>query len=224
MAGLMSMQSAQAAAVNNRTNMTEPLRTFPPSLLRQFILTAIAELGPNELAQIFENTNLATNLLDVDAVSSLNSIQAADSYASIQRTLRVYYGRGFRGVLLRIGRNLWESILHELTIGDRMLAAGLKVIPAGSRQKPALELLARTLRGGEGSVSVHTLDLNLLFVDASSPTTVGLSEPQPVCYVTLGLIQGLLYWATGVDYEVEETGCRATGNDTCEFKIVVPRK
>jgi predicted hydrocarbon binding protein len=208
--------------------MTEPLRTFPPSLLRQFILTAIAELGPNELAQIIEDASLSASLsaslVDVNSVASLNSLQAADSYASIQRTLRVYYGRGARGVLLRIGRNLWEPTLHELNIVDRMLAAGLKVIPAGSRQKPALELLARILRGGEGNVSVHTMDLNLLFVDISSPTTVNLNETQPVCFVTLGLIQGMLYWATGVDYEVEETGCRAKGDDTCEFKIIVPRK
>jgi predicted hydrocarbon binding protein len=202
--------------------MTGPARAFPPYLLRQFILTAIAELGRNELAQVLQDANLPGSLLDVGSISYLNSLQAADSYATIQRTLRIYYGRGARGALLRIGRNLWVPILQELNIGDRILAAGLKVIPVNSRHKPALELLARILRGNDGSASVHTLDLNLLFVDASSATTVGLKEPQPVCFVTLGLIQGMLYWTTGFDYEVEETGCRAMGADTCEFKITVP--
>ncbi len=200
--------------------MATHLRTYPPSLLRQFIRTANAEVGQNELAQLINDPSL----MDMKVINSLNEHQAAETYAEIQRRLRVYYGRGARGILLRIGQNLWKSTLEEQGIMVRILAAGVKLIPAGMRQKPALDLLARVMRGKEGSVSVHTMDLNLLFVDSSSPTTEGLQESQPVCYVTLGLIRGLLFWATENDYDVEETGCRATGNDSCEFKVVVAGK
>jgi predicted hydrocarbon binding protein len=200
--------------------MTIPLRTFPPTVLRQFILTTINEVGRSELAQVIEDDSL----LDVDAISSLDDLQAGATYAKIQQLLRIYYGRGARGSLLRIGQNLWGPVLHEQGILDRVLAAGMKFLPTGSRHQPALDLLAKIMRGGEGSVSVHKLDLNLLFVDSSSPTTVDLNELQPVCFVTLGLIRGVLYWATGVNYDVEETSCRAMGNDACEFKIVVSGK
>jgi predicted hydrocarbon binding protein len=200
--------------------MATHLRTYPPSLLRQFILTANAEVGQNELAQLINNPSL----MDMNVINSLNEHQAAETYAEIQRRLRVYYGRGARGILLRIGQNLWKSTLEKQGIMVRILAAGVKLIPAGMRQKPALDLLARVMRGKEGSVSVHTMDLNLLFVDSSSPTTEGLQESQPVCFVTLGLIRGLLFWATENDYDVEETGCRAMGNDSCEFKVVVAGK
>jgi predicted hydrocarbon binding protein len=77
------------------------------------------------------------------------------------------------------------------------------------RLKPALDLLARVMRGCEGSVSVHVMDLNLLFVDSSSPISTSPQEIQPVCYVTLGLIRRMLCWATGKDHDVEETGCCA---------------
>jgi predicted hydrocarbon binding protein len=204
--------------------MTEHLRTFPPILLRQFIITAIAEVGQSELARILEGASLPASLIDEKTMPLLNSSQAADSYAGIQRSLRLYYGRGARGVLLRIGQNLWEPVLYGMNMGDRFTAIWVRAIPAGSRYKPALDLLAKVLRGGEGSLAVHTLDLNLLFMDASSPSTVNLSELQPVCFVTLGLIQSVLYWATGVDCEVEETACRAMGNDMCEFKITLPGK
>jgi predicted hydrocarbon binding protein len=200
--------------------MATHLRTYPPSLLRQFILTANAEVGQNELAQLINDPSL----MDMNVINSLNEHQAAETYAEIQRRLRVYYGRGARGILLRIGQNLWKSTLEKQGIMVRILAAGVKLIPAGMRQKPALDLLARVMRGKEGSVSVHTMDLNLLFVDSSSPTTEGLQESQPVCFVTLGLIRGLLFWATENDYDVEETGCRAMGNDSCEFKVVVAGK
>ena len=171
--------------------MSKHLRTYPPALLRQFIQTANQEVGRNELAQIINDPNL----LDLNAISSLNELQAAETFAEIQRRLRVYYGRGARGILLRIGQNLWKPVLQQQSILTRLLAVGIKIIPAGMRQKPALDLLARVMRGREGSVSVHSMDLNLLFVDSSSPTTTGLQETQPVCYVTLGLIRGVLFWA-----------------------------
>jgi len=200
--------------------MSKHLRTYPPALLQQFIQSANQEVGRNELAQIINDPSL----LDLNTLSSLNELQAAESFAEIQRRLRVYYGRGARGILLRIGQNLWKPVLQKQGIPTRLLTVGIKIIPAGMRQKPALDLLARVMRGREGSVSVHSMDLNLLFVDSSSPTTTGLQENQPVCFVTLGLIRGMLFWATGKDYDVEETGCCAMGNDACEFKVVVSGK
>jgi predicted hydrocarbon binding protein len=200
--------------------MSKHLRTYPPALLQQFILTANQEVGRNELAQIINELGL----LDLNVISSLNELQAAETYAEIQRRLRVYYGRGARGILLRIGQNLWKPVLQKQGILTRLQAFGVKIIPSGMRQKPVLDLLARVMRGHEGSVSVHSMDLNLLFVDSSSPTTTGLQEAQPVCFVTLGLIRGMLFWATGKDYDVEETACCAMGNDACEFKVVVAGK
>jgi predicted hydrocarbon binding protein len=200
--------------------MSKHLRTYPPALLQQFIQAANREVGKNELAQIINDPSL----LDLNTISSFSELQAAEAFAEIQRRLRVYYGRGARGILLRIGQNLWKPVLQQQGILTRLLAFGLKFIPAGMRQKPALDILARVMRGREGSVSVHSMDLNLLFVDSSSPTTTGLQEAQPVCFVTLGLIRGMLFWATGKDYDVEETGCCAMGNDACEFKVVVAGK
>jgi predicted hydrocarbon binding protein len=200
--------------------MSKHLRTYPPALLQQFIRIAYQEVGRNELAQIINDPSL----LDLSAIASLNELQTAETFAEIQRRLRVYYGRGARGILLRIGQNLWKPILQKQGIPTRLRAVGIKIIPAGMRQKPALDLLASVMRGREGSVSVHSMDLNLLFVDSSSPTTTGLQEAQPVCFVTLGLIRGMLFWATGKDYDVEETGCCAMGHDACEFKVIVPVK
>jgi predicted hydrocarbon binding protein len=200
--------------------MTDHPRTIPLSLLRQFILTANTEVGRNDLAQLINDPSL----LDVNTISSMNGVQAAETYAEIQKRLRIYYGRGARGILLRIGQNLWKPFLQEQGLGTRMLASGLKVVPSAWRQKPALDLLARVMKGRDGIVKVHTMDLNLLFVDSTSPAVAGQQESQPVCYITLGLIRGMLFWATGIDHDVEETACRALGHDACEFKVVVSGK
>jgi len=32
-----------------------------------------------------------------------------------------------------------------------------------------------------------------------------------------------LFWATGKEHDIEETSCRANGEEACEFKIIVGR-
>jgi predicted hydrocarbon binding protein len=72
-----------------------------------------------------------------------------------------------------------------------------------------------------GDHTVHTLDLDLLFVDHASLATAGQSDSTPICFVTLGMIRECLYWAVGYEHDIEEISCRALGAKECEFKITV---
>jgi len=82
-------------------------------------------------------------------------------------------------------------------------------------------LLARILSTTAGNITVHTLDLDLLLVDQSSPTTLNQSDDAPVCFVTFGLIRECLYWADGQVYDIEERACHAMGARQCEFKVTI---
>jgi predicted hydrocarbon binding protein len=88
-----------------------------------------------------------------------------------------------------------------------------------ARRRRSLELLANTLREGGGEASVHTLDMDLLLVDHSAATTLNQTSTEPICFVTLGLIQGALFWVTGQETDMEEIACKAVGAPACEFKI-----
>jgi predicted hydrocarbon binding protein len=96
-------------------------------------------------------------------------------------------------------------------------------LPVQARRKSALELLSKLLADQRGDVTVHTMDLDLLLVDKASPGTLGQAEPECICYVTLGLLRECLYWATGQEHDIEETSCRANGEESCEFKITIGR-
>jgi predicted hydrocarbon binding protein len=89
------------------------------------------------------------------------------------------------------------------------------------KRKPVLDLLAGILGASRGDITVHTLDLDLLLVDQTSPTTLGQQDDSPICFVTLGMIRECLYWATGEELDIEERACRATGAHQCEFKITI---
>jgi predicted hydrocarbon binding protein len=94
-------------------------------------------------------------------------------------------------------------------------------LPKVLRRKPSLEVLGKLLAVRSGDITVHSQDLDLLLVDHSAPTTLGQTDDQPVCFVTLGLIQECLFWAAGQVHDVEELSCRALGASQCEFKIMI---
>ncbi|HEY5270222.1 MAG TPA: 4-vinyl reductase [Anaerolineales bacterium] len=92
-------------------------------------------------------------------------------------------------------------------------------LPVPARRRCVLDLVAGRFRDSGGAASVHTLDLDLMLVDHSAAAACGQSSDEPICYVTLGIIQGALFWAIGQEADVEEVGCKATGAQACEFKV-----
>jgi len=70
-------------------------------------------------------------------------------------------------------------------------------------------------------LSARTLDLDLLLADKASPGTLGQRESDRICYVTMGLLRECLFCAVVQEHDIEETSCRATGQDACEFKITI---
>ena len=201
--------------------MSDSSPLLPPRFFRLFLETINAELGAKTLAVVLEKVDLDPLLIDPEAVSHLTSLAAAETYARIQHGLRLYYGRGARGTLLRIGRILWGRLLESASIPEKAQAQLARSLPTTLRLKAILELLARFMREKSADVTVHTLDLDLLLADHVGATAVGQKENAPICIVTLGLVQEALMWVSSHEYDVEEISCRATGGDTCEFKITV---
>lgn len=87
------------------------------------------------------------------------------------------------------------------------MCTGFRYRPDGA----ACWIWSQDVFDGGGAASVHTLDLDLMLVDHSAAVAGGQSSDEPICYVTLGIIQGALFWAIGQEAHVEEVACKATG-------------
>ncbi len=194
---------------------------FPPRIMQRFVETLSLELGHETLTGALANAGLPAEWAHPAHFAALDEKRTAQVYSRLQSALRTYYGRGARGILLRIGAKLWEPLLNDSSFAVKTQAALVHRIPKGLRRKPALDLLARILSAAPGNVSVHTLDLDLLLVDQTSPTTMDQSEHAPICFVTLGLIRECLHWAVGQEHDIEERACRAMGARQCEFKVII---
>jgi predicted hydrocarbon binding protein len=193
--------------------------TLPNRVLRRFVETASKELGGDQFTAMLALSKFPADWAAPDKFLEMSPVESARAYASLQAAMRTYYGRGARGVLLRVGERLWHCLLEDAGFSSRIQAALITRLPPSTRRKPTLELLAKLIGSASGDITVHTLDLDLLLADHASPNADGQSASAPLCYVTQGLIRESLFWATGIHYDVEETSCKAMGEQACEFTI-----
>jgi predicted hydrocarbon binding protein len=194
---------------------------FPARIMRRFIETLLTDIGLEALSAALLKADLPEEWASPAYFNALDDMQTAQAYSRLQSALRAFYGRGARGILLRVGSKLWHYLLDDSAFGIKTQAVFIRGLPKSLRRKPALELLARNLGAAFGDITVHTLDLDLLVVDQASPTTLEQADNAPICFVTLGLIRECLYWADGQEHDIEERACRASGARQCEFRITL---
>lgn len=194
---------------------------FPLGIMQKFVETLSTELGPETATAVLKKAGLPEGWAQNSNFLALNNEQSALAYARLQSALRTYYGRGARGILLRIGTKLWNQLLDDSSFGIKTQAILIRSLPKSARRKQALDLLTKILSAKRGDISLHTLDLDLLLVDLTSPTTLNQTDDAPICFVTLGLIRECLYWATAEEHNIEEVACRALGARQCEFKVTI---
>jgi len=193
---------------------------FSNRILRRFVETLAVELGTDQFAAMLALSKLPSEWASSETLPKTDPTESAKTYAAMQAALRTYYGRGARGVLLRVGQRLWNFLLDDAALGGKAQAALIRRLPPATRRKSILELLARLVGNQAGDIMVHSQDLDLLLVDHNSAATEGQHDSNPICFVTQGLIRESLFWATGQGFDVEEISCKATGKETCEFKIM----
>ena len=196
---------------------------FSSRILRRFVETVAVELGEDQFHAMLALSNLPPEWAKPQTFRKMDAAESAKTYAALQAAMRTYYGRGARGVLLRVGQRMWNLLLEDAALGGKAQAALIRRLPGSTRRKSILELLARLIGAQADDISVHTLDLDLLLVDHASPAARGQNASRPICFVTQGLIRESLFWATGQGFDVEEISCQAAGHDTCEFKITAGR-
>lgn len=188
-------------------------------IVKRFAETVARELGADQFPVMLGLSKLPAEWSQPETFLKMDAFESARAYANLQAAMRAHFGRGARGVLLRVGQRMWNLLLEDAALGGRAQAAIVKRLPLNARRKSTLDLLAKFLSASSGDITVHTLDLDLLLVDHASPGASGQNDSTPICYITQGLIRESLFWGTGGTYDVEETACKAQGHHACEFKI-----
>lgn len=191
-------------------------RLIPPAYFDAILKAAQQEAGLYSLEMLLDNAGIAE--FSPNLVDSQRTPRASD-ISRMMQAVRSYYGDGGRGVLNRIGRDVWRRLEPGVGSMGRLRIFFWRFASLDGQRQSAVRLLEGLLGLPKGQFSLHPADQDLILVDRASDPTVEQKEDGTICWYTAGLIQGVFAWATGSEHAVEEIVCRAAGGDACKFRI-----
>jgi predicted hydrocarbon binding protein len=144
------------------------------------------------------------------------NVRLAD-YAAILMALRTYFGRGARGSLIRVGRELFRRRLQDDRLQWWLNNWRFRLTSVQARPGVALRLLLTDVAQGDGEVQRSVTGLQM--IDRSTHRTMSQQSDAPVCWTAIGEIAAALLWGTGRDWDVRESRCRCVGDEVCQFEV-----
>lgn len=148
----------------------------------------------------------------------------AEEYARLNAAIEEFYGRGGRGFLRRIGRASFQYGVREQPVLMGMAGIALKALPARQRVKFVLNSVADALKKSNPAViaEVSEEDDRIFYTESTCAICEGRQAAEPVCHLYVGSLSEAVKWATGAEWRVSETHCRARGDAFCRFAVQEP--
>lgn len=192
-------------------------RDLPNTRLRRLLLALEGVVGHGGLITMLRQARLIRYTGELPPYNRELRLQAAE-YAALVQAVEVYFGRGARGILLRVGRGAFEQLIKHQPLnvaGHRLVFLGL---PRPARARRILRWLAAEIAAPHGRVEVSHAGGRFVVLDYEGDSVFGRRREAPGCSLTIGQIQAALGWATGREYEVVETECKGLGAPACRFE------
>jgi len=190
------------------------------TLVRQALVSAEEVMGTNGLHAVLRDTGLE-RFIDNLPPDDLNPGIRTVEYAKFNEAIEVFYGRGGRGMLRRIGKASFQYGIREQGALLGVAGVALKLLPEKQRIKFILNALVNALKKTNAQVQawMDETDGKLAYVDATCAICMGRHSDQPICHLYVGSVGEAIRWATEKEYEILETHCIAKGDPYCRFEV-----
>lgn len=190
------------------------------SLVRQALISMQEVMGENGLNAVLKSCGLerfAGNFPPNDLEPSIKASQ----YAQLNQAIEDFYGRGGKGMLLRIGRASFQYGVREQAALLGIAGVALKLLPEKQRIKFILNGMADALKKSNPQVNAWVEDGGgkLAYIESTCAICNSRHSDHPICYLYIGSVSEAVKWATGKDYEINETHCIAKGDEYCRFEV-----
>lgn len=190
------------------------------ALVLQALVAVQEVMGEHGLHAVLRSSGLERFITEFPPADLTPGIRASE-YARLNEAIQVFYGRGGRGMLRRIGKASFQYALREQAALLGLAGVALKLLPQRQRIKFILNSMASALKKTNPQVNVW-LDEDgnrLAYCESTCAICHGRHSDHPVCYLYLGSIGEAVRWATDQEYEISETHCIAKGDPYCRFEV-----
>ena len=199
----------------------EVVYAFPNKMGRIVLLAMEEVMGRNGVNAIL---NLA-NLRHLHGNYPPNNFDMGFSFNELSRisgALDEMYGpRGGRGLALRAGRACFRFGIKDFGPMLGIADLAFRVMPLTMKLRLGFEVFAEVFnRFSDHRVRLAESEAEFLWVIERCGVCWQRTSSSPCCHVAVGILQEALYLVSGGrNFEVMETACIATGDETCTIEI-----
>ncbi|TAK11030.1 MAG: hypothetical protein EPO32_13440 [Anaerolineae bacterium] len=194
---------------------------FVVNALARQALEAIQEvMGENGLNAVLRTAGLDRFIGNFPPDNLEPDVKAVE-YARLNAAIEDFYGRGARGFLQRIGKASFQYGVREQPMLMGLAGIALKALPQRQRMKFVLNSVADALKKSNPAVDAQVGEEGgrLIYTESSCAICEGRTSAEPVCHLYVGSLAEAIKWATGVEFKVLETHCKAKGDAFCRFEV-----
>ncbi len=191
------------------------------ALVRQALMSAKEVMGENGLNAVLRSSGLErfiNNMPPDDLYPAINTTE----YSRFNEAIEKFYGRGGRGMLIRIGKASFQYGVREQSALLGFAGVALKLLPQKQRTRFVLNSMVNALKKTNSQVDAwveETPDGKLAYVERTCAICYDRKSDHPICHLYVGSITEAVQWATGEVHQVRETHCVARGDEYCRFEI-----
>jgi len=190
------------------------------ALVRQALVSAQEVMGENGLNVVLRTSGLERFIGNFPP-DALNPAIKTSDYARLNEAIEEFYGRGGRGMLLRIGKASFQYAVREQATLLGLAGTALKLLPTKQRIKFILNAMVGALKKSNAQVEawLEEVDDTFAYCDATCAICHDRKSTDAICHLYIGSIGEAVLWATGQEFEIIETLCTAKGDPHCRFEV-----
>jgi predicted hydrocarbon binding protein len=198
-------------------------RPMPNANLRLLLVALQDVMGDNGLKAVLKQGGLH-RYIDNFPPDDTNRDAKFSEYGQVQQAVENFYGgpRGARAMMRRAGHATFQHTLKSRPAILGMVGVALKALPEGTRMKFILDRIAKASTE-EVNLPAHVEDHDdhFLFVSEACACVFRSRDPKlgPCCFVTAGVLEAAVQWATGKRHVVKEIACLQNGDDACRYRV-----
>jgi len=193
---------------------------LPNAALRTLLLAVEEVMGDKGISAMLNAAGLQRFVGNYPPDNMNYEVPISD-YAAIIQAIEDFYGpRGAKAFLLRIGRASFDYTIQEQPALIGLASVALKLLPLPLKVKTTLGNVARGMTESlHEPCRLEDAGDAYLIIKEECGTCYGRTAERPMCHTTTGALQQALKWATGKEFDIVETECRAAGAATCTWRI-----
>jgi predicted hydrocarbon binding protein len=189
------------------------------ALVRQALVSAQEVMGENGLNTVLRSCGLERFIGNFPPNDPNPGIKTSE-YARFNEAIENFYGRAGKGILRRVGKASFQYGVREQGALMGVAGAALKLMPQKGRMKFVLNAMVNALKKTNPQVDAWVEEGDkIAYCEKTCAICLGRQSEQPICHLYIGSIGEAVHWATGQDYEITETHCRAKGDPYCRFEV-----